>query len=300
MGDLASRSLASVLFCPATRPERVVGLPGLGVDLGVVDLEDAVAESAKVEARALARDACASLAASDPSFAVVIRVNAPTSVFFEDDIALAVPPTVAAVMVPKVDRAEDVLHVRRTLDRHGLDHVGVIAGIETVAGVVSLERIAETGVPSAVYFGAEDYIADLGGERSAEGLEVLYPRSRVAMIARLHGMVALDQIVADYADDERFRTDAALGRRLGYAGKLCIHPRQVALAREAFTPSEEAVARANALIDAYTAAHSRGEGVITFEGAMVDQPMLISARAVLARAAGSASDTKSGSGDDQP
>jgi citrate lyase subunit beta / citryl-CoA lyase len=276
--------LRSVLFTPATRPERVLKLPATGADLGVVDLEDAVAPSAKAEARAAARQVCDELVAREPGFPLAVRVNAPRSEHLADDIADGVAPGLAYVMVPKVESATDLEIVSRALDARRLPGISIIAGIESGRGVLRCEEIAASGLASAVYFGAEDYISDLGGERTPEGREVLYARSHVALVARVHGLGALDQIVPAYTDDDQFRRDAAEGRAIGYAGKLCIHPRQVALAMEAFSPRPDAVDRARQLIKSYEAALAEGTGVVTFDGQMVDQPMLRHARSVIAAA----------------
>src|SRR5690606_31804927 len=211
---------------PATRPDRVAKLPSTGADLGVVDLEDAVAPAAKADARRLAADACAALVASGTGMGVVVRVNPPRTEHFAADVAEALVEGITAVMIPKVETAADLDIVSTALDRRGLGDVALVAGFETAAGVLHCEAVLSGGRVGAVYFGAEDYVADLGGERTAEGTEVLHARSHVALAARVHGARALDQIVPGYGDDEQFRRDAAVGRSLGYAGKLCIHPRQ--------------------------------------------------------------------------
>ena len=276
--------LRSVLFTPATRPERVAKLPGTGADLGVVDLEDAVAPSAKAEARGLARAACRALVHEHPGFAVVVRVNPPRSELFAADVSEALTPGIAGVMVPKVESPGDLVEVRQALSAEGLTELGIIAGVESALGVLRCDDILGADLADAVYFGAEDYVSDLGGERTTEGREVLYARSHVALVARVHGVRALDQIVPAYDDDERYLVDAAEGRSLGYTGKLCVHPRQVPLAAAAFTPSADAIDRARRLVEHYEAALADGVGVVTFEGQMVDQPMLRHARAVLAAA----------------
>jgi citrate lyase subunit beta/citryl-CoA lyase len=128
------------------------------------------------------------------------------------------------------------------------------------------------------YFGAEDYIADMGGYRTAENTEVLYARSQVALAARLAGIAALDQVVTAVRDDAAFRADAQQARALGYAGKLCIHPAQVALTHEVFTPGEAEVAHARAVL----AASVSGVGLL--DGEMVDDVHVRMAHATLARA----------------
>lgn len=272
--------IRSVLFAPGNRADVLAKMPRSGPDVAVIDLEDAVPAAAKDEARSIAREAALDLTAND-GLTVLVRVNASVSEFFADDVA-ALPPAVHGVVVPKLEAADQVAEVRSALDRAGLD-LGVFAGIETAAGV---ERAVEIlGAPGVIgaYFGAEDFVADMGGVRTEHNTEVLYARSRVALAARLGGVPAADQIVADFRDEERFVREAAEARAMGLSGKLCIHPAQVALANAAFVPSATEVERARALLAAYDEAVARGDAAIAFDGQMVDEPVARQARAVLAR-----------------
>ena len=154
----------------------------------------------------------------------------------------------------------------------------VVVGIETARGVArARELLAEPGLVAG-YFGAEDFIASVGGRRTSSSREVLFARSEVLLAARLGGVGALDQAVVNVRDEAFFRTDAGEGRDLGYDGKICIHPTQVTLAHEVFTPSEEEVAHARDVVEAGRA----GVGVV--DGEMVDDVHLRMAAAVLARA----------------
>lgn len=280
----SARPLRSVLFTPATRPDRVAKLPGTGADLGVIDLEDAVAPTAKADGRVMAVEAGRRLAAEAPGFALAVRVNPVRTDDFALDIEAGVADAVSHVLVPKVEQRADLDSVRTALDRRGLGRVAIVAGVESARGVLECTSILADGLAAAVYFGAEDFIADMGGARTPVGHEVLYARSHVALVARVHGVTALDQIVPAHTDDEQFVRDAAVGRAIGFGGKLCIHPRQVALAHRAFSPGPGDVDRASRLVAHYQAALADGVGVITFDGQMVDQPMLRQARAVLAAA----------------
>lgn len=173
MEPLDRVQLSAVLFTPGDRPDRIAKLPSTGAHAGIVDLEDAVAPTAKEATRPLVRAACEELARRAPGFTVLVRVNAATSGLLEQDVAVAVPPTVAGVVVPKVESRADLAGVRRLLAASGLGHLGVVAGIETVRGVLGVGDLLERGSADVVYFGAEDLVADLGGERTEEGLEVL-------------------------------------------------------------------------------------------------------------------------------
>jgi citrate lyase subunit beta/citryl-CoA lyase len=272
-----------LLFAPASRPDVLAKLPRTGPDGVVIDLEDAVPADAKAAARPHARAAGTDLATANPEMAVYVRVNAVPSEWFAADLAEGVAPEISGVIVPKLESPQQIETVVDALDRAGLGHLHVFAGIETAQGVESARELFRPPVRVA-YFGAEDFVADMGGVRTAENTEVLYARSRVAMAARLGGVLVLDQVVTALDDEERFLADAAQGRALGFGGKLCIHPAQVALAHRAFSPTPEEIDRARRLLAAYEEATARGEAAIAFEGQMVDEPLARQARAVLATA----------------
>lgn len=253
----------SMLFVPGHRPDLAAKASRSSPDVVVLDLEDAVPPAAKADARPAVAEAAAALRGQ---VATCVRVNPPGTPWFADDVA-ALPDGLAAVVVPKWEAPVDVGHP-------------VVAGLETVRGVADVRDVLGPTVV-ACYFGAEDFVADLGGARTRGNLEVLYARSAVGMAARLAGVPALDMVTLDYGDGDRFREEAAGARTLGYAGKLCIHPAQVPLANTAFSPSEEEVDRARRLLAAFDAA---GGAATSFEGEMVDEVVAVLARAVLARA----------------
>ena len=272
--------LRSVLFAPADQPALIPKVARAAPDAAILDLEDAVAPDDKQAARSLARQGAEALAVTLPVF---VRVNSLGSAWFAEDIAEALLPGLAGVVVPKLQAASDVQRVQAALDAAGVGALPIIAGVETTMGVVRVDEIAQAGV-LAVYFGAEDFIADMGGERTRSGHEVAYARSWVVLAARAAGVLALDQVVVDIRDGERFSAEAKEARELGYAGKLCIHPAQVALANALFTPSAAAIERSRRILAAYAAGQREHRGVVNFEGQMIDAPLLVQARAVLAQA----------------
>lgn len=275
MSDLGR--LRSLLFAPAVRPDFIAKLPERGADAVVVDCEDATPPGAKQEARDNVRALVPELSTR---CTVTVRVNAVASEWFVDDIASLVPEA-AAVVVPKVDSVAAMDTVAQALDAAGLSSVGVIAGIETALGVADARPVLAHPRVVAAYFGAEDFIADMGGVRTASNDEVLFARSAVALAGRLAGVPVLDQVVTDFRDDDRFSRECAEARALGYSGKLCIHPGQVAIANTSFVPSTDEVDRARRLLDAYAAASAAGVSAIDFEGQMVDEPLAAQARRVL-------------------
>ena len=275
--------MRSLLFAPATRPELVAKLGRAGPDAAVVDLEDAVPAAHKAAARGTAREAARALAADHPDLRVYVRVNAPGSGLLADDVREAVTPGLAGVVVPKAESAEQLAAVRELLGAAHGEGLGIVAGVETARGVADVDDLLDPDL-HAVYFGAEDFAADVGARRTAAGHEVLYARSRVVLAARLAGVPALDQAVVAIRDDEAFREDAQRGRELGYRGKLCVHPAQVALAHEAFSPTEAEVDLARRVLSAWEETAATGAGALEVDGVMVDEPALRFARATLAAA----------------
>lgn len=278
------QALRSLLFVPGDRPDMIAKVGRAAPDGVVIDLEDAVSTASKEFARLAAMDALAELTVPDGTL-ILVRVNVAGSPWHADDVAAAAGSRADGVVLPKTETAAQLGELRNSLDTAGRPDAVIVAGVETATGVADarplLAAAAATGT-IATYFGAEDYIADVGGRRTAEGSEVLYARSHMALAARLGGVPALDQVVVAVHDDRAFLSDAEQGMSLGYQGKLCIHPAQVPLANRVFAPSEDEIAHARAVLDAVAAAD--GAGVVLVDGQMVDEVHLRMARAVLARA----------------
>lgn len=265
----------SLLFAPANRPDLFGKFPRYDADILVLDLEDGTPPDARPAARAALAESLRT--ARGPGTAMLcVRVNPAGSPDFADDVAAVKASGADGIVLAKADAADDVARLDTALP--------VIAGIESIAGVRNVDRIAAASGVVAVFFGAEDFAAEMGARRTRVGLEVLYARSRVVLAARAAGVKAIDQVVLDFRDDALFREDAASARNLGYDGKMCIHPRQIALANEAFTPTDAEVAYAARLVQAYDAAVAAGQATIGFEGRMVDGPLYKSSLAVLAAA----------------
>lgn len=269
----------SLLFAPAVRPDFLAKLPERGADAVVVDCEDATPANAKADGRSNARAIAPDLAVRVPT---TVRINPPASEWFVDDVRDGLVPELAAVVVPKVESVAGMDRVAAALDAAGLPELGVIAGIETALGVADARPLLAHPRVVGAYFGAEDFVADMGGVRTASNHEVSYARQAVALAGRLAGVPVLDQVVTDFRDDERFERETADARAIGYAGKLCIHPAQVEIANRGFTPSPDEVDRARRLIAAYEEANAAGLAAIEFEGQMVDEPLATQARRVIA------------------
>jgi citrate lyase subunit beta/citryl-CoA lyase len=265
-------SFRSLLFVPGTRPELLAKVPRWAPDAVVVDFEDAVAEADKDDARRALADADLSVAGAT----ILVRVNPPGTPWHDLDVAACMRNGVCGVILPK---AEDPDGVRRLRDRlgEGRPEMSLLLGIESAVGIARARELLAAGVTGG-YFGAEDFLADMGGRHTATGLEVLYARSEVALAGRLAGLAVIDQAVVAVEDDAAFTADAEQGRDLGYAGKICVHPRQVALAHATFTPGEAEVAAARRVLAA------AASGVAVVDGRMVDAVHTRLARQVIERA----------------
>lgn len=275
------RRIRSLLFAPAVRPDLLRKMPATGADAMVIDLEDATPSDAKATAREELRSAVADLSGTIP---ICARINDPSTPWHHDDLD-SLPEGLDAIVVPKVETVQGLDALERALEARGLD-VPVVGGIETALGVADARALLSHPVIAAGYFGAEDFIADMGGVRTHSNHEVASARSQVALAGRVARISMIDMITADFTDDARCRRECEEAREIGYAGKLCIHPAQVAIANEAFTPSIEEVERARRLLAAYEDAKAKGIASVAFEGQMVDEPVAAQARTVIALAEG--------------
>ncbi len=255
--------------------------PGAGADVLVFDLEDAVAPERKPEARDAVVDVL-----SDPEFdpdaEVSVRVN-PGDGGIDDVHAIcgAHPPD--ALVVPKAKSAAEVTRVADAARAVGAD-CPVIAIIESAAGVLASPDVASAEDTTALIFGAEDFAADVGATRTADGTEVLYARERVVVAAAAADVDAIDTLHVDYSDADGLREDARFSRQLGYDGKLAIHPTQVPIINDAFSPDPEDVEWAKKVLRARDEADADGRGVFGVDGEMIDAPLVKQAENILDRA----------------
>ena len=274
------RRLRSLLFAPAVRPGLLRKMPRTDADAIVIDLEAATPPAAKAIGRVELRSAVADLAGQLP---ILVRVNDDTTPWHDNDLDSLPTEGLAGLVMPKIETIAGLDSLAARLADRGLD-MPVIGGVETALGVADARSLLAHDLISAAYFGAEDFIADLGGVRTASNDEVAYARAQVALAGRLAEVTVIDQVVADFTDDDRCRRECLEARSMGYGGKLCIHPSQVAIANAAFLPSSEEIDRARRLLEAYDDAKAQGVASVAFEGQMVDAPVAVQARRVLAQA----------------
>ena len=285
-----SQVFRSLFFAPANRPDLVAKFPRFGADCSVIDLEDGTPEREKVEARKALAQTVAGARGGALAGMLTVRVNQPGSPHFLPDLEAAFACDIDGVVIPKLESPEDLREPEKIVRRQdaGAPRARprfVVGGIESLKGVIHAPVCcAASPVLAAVYFGAEDFMAEVGGRRTRAGQEVFTARSLVVMAAKAAGLAAIDQAVVDIRDDALFNEDSRQGLDLGYGGKICVTPGQVKLAHTAFSPSADEVDYARRLVAEYARARAEGVGTIDFEGKMVDAPLLKRAEAVLALA----------------
>jgi citrate lyase subunit beta/citryl-CoA lyase len=256
-------SLRAPLFVPANRPERFSKAAASGADAIILDLEDAVAKEDKNAARE----------AIDCSFTdlpVIVRINASDTEWYDNDLAALRQLLVAAVMLPKAQDPSAVAELARMF----IGRAPILALIETAKGLAAAREIAAVQNVERLVFGSVDFSADLGLEHTREPL--LFARSELVLASKLAGISApIDGVTVDLEDPSETESDAAYAKSLGMGGKLCIHPKQVRPVLGAFKPSEAEIAWAKRVL-------ASGDGVASIDGAMVDEPVRMRARSLLA------------------
>jgi citrate lyase subunit beta/citryl-CoA lyase len=290
--------MRSLLYTPGHRAEMVAkvlngGLPVVP-DVALLDLEDGVPPSKKENARQVIASAL-DVTARTPDRSVAhgplrfVRIRPALLEDAELDIRAVVRPGLDGLVVPKLRRAEElellddlIAEPERAADL-ARGAIVVIASIESAAGLLEAPRIARAPRVSALMFGCEDFAADLGlpTRREAEAAEMIYARSAIVIAAAAAGALAFDGIWADIRDEAGLRADALRGRRLGFAGRQCIHPSQVGVVNEIFSPSVDEIAHAARVVEAFDDGVAKGLGAVALDGEMLDAPIVERARRVL-------------------
>ena len=275
----------SVLYMPSSNERALEKAKTIPCDGLILDLEDAVAPDAKPAAREAACAAAASGEYGDRE--VTIRVNGADTEWHADDLAAACAAGPAAIVVPKVSSAAAVHAVVEAMERHGApDHTTLWAMVETPVAMLHAEEIAAASERlSVLVMGTNDLVKELYAEH-VPGRAPILPSLHTALLAgRAAGIAVVDGVYNDVKDTDGFLAECEQGRQMGFDGKTLIHPGQVEGANRAFAPSEQAVEDARGLIAAWEDGRTGsggGAGVVTFNGRMVENLHVESARRTLA------------------
>lgn len=279
----------SLLFVPGAEPRKIERARDSVADTLLFDLEDAVAPQRKDEARA--NVAAALRAGGFGSAEVAVRVNAPGTPFFEADLEAVVSAGGRTILLPKSESVAEVQRVARRLDqlegeRKPGEETKLLLLVESPAGVANALAVGGASPRvTAVCFGHADFSLSMGlSDADATQGVVYHARCTLVIAARACGVSPIDTVVLAVKDEAAFRADAELGLRLGFDGKLCIHPSQAEIANEVYTPKPEQVAHAHRVVEAWEQAQKEGVGVFSLDGKMIDAPVVAAQHRVLERA----------------
>src|SRR5690349_3899316 len=267
---MTARLARSYLYVPANRPERFDKACAAGADEVIVDLEDAVPATQKDSARA------ALLSWLAPDKSVLIRVNAQDTEWFKQDLAACRAPGVIGIVLPKAEQiGAEVLSVCQERK------IALLPIIETALGMAKVTQLAATDCVERLLFGTIDFQLELGID--GDGDELLPYRAQLVLASRVANISApVDGPCISWDDPALLEADSRRARKLGFGGKLCIHPKQIEPVNQAFSPSAQEVAWARRVLDAARAA---GGAAVAVDGRMVDRPVILKAERI-AREAG--------------
>lgn len=281
--------IRSKLFVPGVRPELFSKALISEADAVSIDLEDAVVENRKAEAREAMKQFLSSDSFSSEDKVIIARVNGLKTPHFEADVAACAWPALDVLNLPKTESAEDVQAAASILTLYEAERgirqpIGILANIESPRGLRCAAEIAASH-PRIVglQLGFGDLLEPLGiDRRNAFAIQQIQLTLRFA--AGEAGIPVFDSAFADVKDPDCYKMEAEAAFRLGYEGKTCIHPNQVALANEIFRPHDEEIARSLRVIDAWREAHEKGVGALMVDGRMIDMPFVKRAEAIVALA----------------
>ena len=275
----------SILFVPGIRQDRFAKAMNAGADAVAFDLEDSVEAGQKPQARALVSEF---LATPSTGALRLVRFNDVRTPDGDADLeAFSATEGYDGVLLPKIDSPGAVEQVARAFARRSPSGVvpPLLLLLESPRAILKAADIAAADAPvAALLLGAEDYTASLAVERTIDGEELLFARAQIVLAAALVGAEAIDGVCTDLNDADALRRDCQRSRALGFRGKMAIHPRQVDVINQAFTPAAADVDRARRIIDTYETARAAGHAVTTMDGQMVELPIVERARRTIALA----------------
>lgn len=288
----------SMLFVPGNNPGIIRDVHIYKPDSVMFDLEDAIAITEKDSARFLVHNMLKKLSDyyDELGIETVVRINGLATEFWRQDLEAVVTGGVEVVRIPMTESPEDVMTVDAEIERiekecgREVGSTKIMVAIETALGVMNSFAIAKSPTKRLIgmAISGEDFVTSMKTTRTPEGDELYVARGMVAMAGRACGLEVLDTVYSDVNNDEGFLKEANLIKRMGFGGKSLIHPRQVELIHNVFTPSEKEIAKAKKIVEATAEALRENRGVFTVDGKMVDKPIIERAQRTLelAKAAG--------------
>jgi citrate lyase beta subunit len=283
------RARRALLYMPGDDLHKIQKATTLDVDCVCMDTEDGVAINRKKTARETIAEALRTIDFGRSER--LVRINPVGSAFIDEDLHFVLPAKPDGIVIPKVKDANQISWVSNQISIYEqqnnwpIGSIILIAIIESALGIVNLLEIASSSSRlEALIFGAEDLAADIGAERSRSGWEVFYARSTLVTHAAAYGLQAIDMVNIDFEHIPALQVQAIQGVKMGFSGKQVIHPNQVQPVQKAFTPSDEKIKEAQAIVEAFNAHQEEGRGAFAENGKMIDAPLVKSAQALLERA----------------
>ncbi|KAM5147487.1 citramalyl-CoA lyase, mitochondrial isoform 1-T2 [Callospermophilus lateralis] len=285
----------AVLYVPGNDEKKIKKIPSLNVDCAVLDCEDGVAANKKNEARLRIVETLEGFELGPTEKCV--RINSVSSGLAEEDLETLLQSRVlpSSLMLPKVESPEEIqwfsdkfsFHLKgRKLEQP----MNLIPFVETAMGLLNFKAVCEETLRigpqvglflDAVVFGGEDFRASIGATSSKETQDILYARQKIVVVAKAFGLQAIDLVYIDFRDADGLLRQSREAAAMGFTGKQVIHPNQIAVVQEQFTPSPEKIQWAEELIAAFKAHQQLGKGAFTFQGSMIDMPLLKQAQNIV-------------------
>ncbi len=286
--DSRARPYRSVLYIPGSRERALEKAKTLPVDAIIFDLEDAVAPDEKANARNLLAEAL-----RDGGYgarAQIVRINGFDTDWGADDLAVIATAKPDAILLPKVDSAEDIAALAKRLDAlSGTTETAIWAMMETPLGILNASDIATAPWMAGFVMGTNDLAKDLGTRPHPTREPLLTALQTCLLAARAQGLACIDGVYNAFKDEAGLEAECTQGRDMGFDGKTLIHPAQIEIANRVFAPSDDDIALAERQIAAFDAAMAAGQGVAVLDGSIVENLHVETARATLAKAAAIAS-----------
>jgi citrate lyase subunit beta / citryl-CoA lyase len=273
----------SRLYLPGNTPGLMINAGLHAADGIILDLEDSVAPERKDEARLLVRNALRQV--NFYGAERMVRINQGKRGL--EDLLFVIPHNVNLILVPKCESAEYIILVEKEISaikkKHNLkNQVFLMPIIESALGIeysFDIARSSDNIVAMAI--GLEDYTADLGVPRTAEGKESLYARTRLIVAAKAAGIQPIDSVFSDIEDMEALKQNVLASKALGFEGMGCIHPRQIQVMRQGFAPDETEIEKSKKIVLAFEAAQLKGLGVVVLGTKMIDPPVVARAQKII-------------------
>ncbi|RWS04509.1 citrate lyase subunit beta-like protein: mitochondrial [Dinothrombium tinctorium] len=282
------------LYVPGHDEQKLVKSLGFDADCFIYDCEDGVALNKKEKARTTIAKHLQTIKNDER---IAVRINSVGSGFAESDLEVlfageVVPKT---VFLPKVDSSHDIDWFTEKLGQYlkkkkeGFN-VNLVIYVESAKALLDLKDIIDRALElsefnlfnlEALVFGSDDFCASIGANRTKDAKEILMARQQIVLTAKAYGLQAIDIVYIDYKDLEGLKEQALEGANMGYTGKQAIHPSQLPIIQEAFTPSEDKIKWAQELIKLYNEHQESGTGAFVFRGQMIDKPLLLQAKNII-------------------